>query len=265
MAPKKTSPGSPRKSKSPKSVDRSRASTSKSQTSSIESEPEALTAYMQLPKHVEQDFTGILGPKKADQKRGESVSAFLTEHAPEDRLKDGLLDNLKHRVFFLDNVESRKKRYNLKRSRRQKLTSKEKKKLKLFQIPKEQKYESFIPLFYLWKDYMKDVIGFDKIKATNHSESQQKLLKADYHGAMVTVTQSKTPSLIGQTGIIIQETKNVFKLVSRDDKLKIIPKQNSVFTMEIEGHVISIQGNQFCYTSAERVHRKFKFKPLTDF
>ncbi len=245
---------------------KSEAATSKSHISSIQSEPETLTAYSELPKQVEQGFTAILEPKKTDKKRGELVNAFLTEHAPEGRLKDGLLDTLKNRVFFLDNVDShKKKRYNLKRSRRHKLTSKEKKKLKLFQIPKEQKYESFVPLYYLWKDYMKDVIGFDKIKSTNHSESQQKLLKADYHGAMVTVTQSKTPSLIGQTGIIIQETKNVFKLVTRDDKLKMIPKQNSVFTMEIEGHVISIQGNQFCYTPAERVHRKFKFKPLTDF
>ena len=65
-----------------------------------------------------------------------------------------------------------------------------------------------------------------------------KLLKADFHGSIITglcsllplfypystlqfsVRQSKNPCLLGVSGIVIHETENAFKVVTKYDKLK---------------------------------------------
>ena len=76
---------------------------------------------------------------------------------------------------------------------------------------------------------------------TQAASMQAKLIKADFNGAMITgrnlalsfvyfvglttclglsVKQSKNPSLVGLTGIVILETENAFKIVTRADQLK---------------------------------------------
>ncbi|KAJ2916065.1 hypothetical protein MD484_g4326, partial [Candolleomyces efflorescens] len=89
-----------------------------------------------------------------------------------------------------------------------------------------------------------------------------KLLKADFHGCILTVKQSKNACLVGLTGILIHETENGFKIVTRESKVKrtyvcrfyhpsirsfvlsiiyllfdlghvVIPKQNSIFTFAV--------------------------------
>ena len=52
------------------------------------------------------------------------------------------------------------------------------------------------------------------------SEGHARLLKADYDGCLVTVKKSRNPSLVGQSGIVLMETKNTFKIITRDDKVK---------------------------------------------
>lgn len=47
-----------------------------------------------------------------------------------------------------------------------------------------------------------------------------KVLKADYHGCYLTVSKSKCPSYVGTTGIVLMETKNIFKIITKDDKFK---------------------------------------------
>ena len=47
-----------------------------------------------------------------------------------------------------------------------------------------------------------------------------KLLKADFHGAIITVSQSRCPSYVGQTGILLQEMKTCFRIVTKADKVK---------------------------------------------
>ena len=43
------------------------------------------------------------------------------------------------------------------------------------------------------------------------------LSKADFHGAEVRVVRSKCSSLVGQTGIVIFDTRNTFKIISKDN------------------------------------------------
>ena len=102
--------------------------------------------------------------------------------------------------------------------------------------------------------------------------------------------------LVGASGIVMQETENTFKVVSRQDKLKgayvfesslarsltcfaVLPKQGSVFvfavplyhtstaigsdqhTTVLDGHVkFELYGNQFCFRAADRAGQKFKHK-----
>lgn len=49
---------------------------------------------------------------------------------------------------------------------------------------------------------------------------EEVLLRCDYHGCKVRVSQSKCPSYVGLSGIIAQDTRDVFKIITKEDKLK---------------------------------------------
>ncbi len=48
----------------------------------------------------------------------------------------------------------------------------------------------------------------------------QKVVKADYHGSILRVWRSKCPSYVGSEGIVVQETQNTVRLVTKEDKIK---------------------------------------------
>ena len=54
----------------------------------------------------------------------------------------------------------------------------------------------------------------------NLSVAAQKLMKADLHGCPASVRKSKCPSYVGTSGIIIQETRNMFVMVTPSDEIK---------------------------------------------
>lgn len=62
------------------------------------------------------------------------------------------------------------------------------------------------------------LVGFGSPKAMNGA--RERVSKADYHGSLMTVTKSKSPSMVGITGIMIKETKFTFNIITKDDKLK---------------------------------------------
>uniref|UniRef100_A0A8C6V314 Ribonuclease P protein subunit p29 n=1 Tax=Neogobius melanostomus TaxID=47308 RepID=A0A8C6V314_9GOBI len=113
------------------------------------------------------------------------------------------------------------------------------------------RYELFVPLHELWKQYIIDLCNGLQ-PTTNPQLVQSKLLKADFHGAMIKVVRSKYASYVGLTGILIQEFKHVFKVITQKNELKVIPKRNSVFEIEVNGFVF------------ERSAKKFKSKGTID-
>lgn len=162
-----------------------------------------------------------------------------------------------------------------------------------------QKFDLFLPLHQLWMGYMSELLGLSPPSSVpvgeampNASSMHPKLVKADFHGSLLTVRQSKNPCIVGLTGIVIHETENAFKIITRKDQLKLIPKQNSIFTLAVplystllqtqfepveavssalsgqrSGTVLDaphiafdLYGNQFCFRSADRAGRKFKAK-----
>ena len=50
-------------------------------------------------------------------------------------------------------------------------------------------------------------------------DMEQRLLHADYHGAMLTVSRAADARWAGRAGIVAKVTANTFQLVSADDRL----------------------------------------------
>ncbi|KAH7929228.1 RNase P/MRP, p29 subunit [Leucogyrophana mollusca] len=166
-----------------------------------------------------------------------------------------------------------------------------------------EKFDSFVPLHQLWMGYMSELLGlsFSPLDALPGSEAMPnaagmhaKLVKADFHGSIITVRRSKNPCLVGLSGIVIHETENAFKVVTKKDLLKLIPKANSIFALAVPLHStlspssqssvvaansrdvlgnndmttvldrphieFDLYGNQFRFRSADRAGRKFKAK-----
>ncbi|XP_047568471.1 ribonuclease P protein subunit p29-like isoform X2 [Lutra lutra] len=127
-------------------------------------------------------------------------------------------DQLQRKAVVLEYVTRRKHKEKRKKSKG--LSARQRRKLHLFDIkPEQQRYSLFLPLHELWKQYIRDLCGGLKPDTQPHM-IQTKLLKADLQGALVSVTKSKCPSYVGVTGILLQETKHVLKILTKEDHLK---------------------------------------------
>ncbi|KAF9511196.1 hypothetical protein BS47DRAFT_1347078 [Hydnum rufescens UP504] len=202
------------------------------------------------------------------------------------------------RQILLENPakESKLKKERTARRARQKLDGKRKEAGIISR--KEQSalaYDAFMPIHHMWCSYMAELMnlqtkpsetgnpGPSRIshRMPNAATMHAKLVKADFHGCIIKVQQSRNPSLVGCCGIIIHETENTFKIVTEKNSLKVIPKENSIFTFSIPlyGPIphphptphaspltneaciqFELYGNQFRFRSADRATRKFKPK-----
>lgn len=203
-----------------------------------------------------------MGLQSQDGRDAEAfTNAFLKNSVP-GLSKEAVKQFMDRKAVVLE--FSRKKKEKRRKKRSKGLNAKERRELKVFQLkPEHQRYELFLPLHELWKQYVRDLCNGLK-PDSNPQTIQQKLLKADFHGAIITVSRSKCPSYVGTTGILVQEMKHVFKIVTKEDKLKVIPKRNSVFAVEIDGFVSHIYGSKFQLRSSERSAKKFKAKGTID-
>ncbi|KAK2183451.1 hypothetical protein NP493_312g07000 [Ridgeia piscesae] len=202
-------------------------------------------------------------PKKKSVDR--LIGQFLQKRLDKKRQNEGIAENLKFCVEPLEVSGKKRKKFQLTRAKRKTLTARERRELKLFEIPPEQqRYDMYTPLHELWDNYICDLLKLDKATERSNPTLEERLLKADYHGSIITVTRAKCPSLVGASGIVLQETKNTLKIITKDDRLKTIPKQNTVFTIDIAGHVITIYGNNFRYKTTDRSSRRFRTRHTID-
>ncbi|OAX39437.1 hypothetical protein K503DRAFT_813155 [Rhizopogon vinicolor AM-OR11-026] len=167
-----------------------------------------------------------------------------------------------------------------------------------------EKFDLFLPLHQLWMRYMSELLELSPTASVPTTETMPsassmhaKLVKADFHGSILTgfvnsKSVSKNSCLVSLFGIVIHETENAFKVITRTDRLKLIPKQNSIFTLAVplystlpqtqfeptqavssalsgqcSGAVLDVPhitfdlyGNQFYSRPAGRAGRKFKAK-----
>ncbi|EFA81896.1 RNase P protein subunit [Heterostelium album PN500] len=123
----------------------------------------------------------------------------------DDQNKQQSIDNQKK-------VEEKEKKAKKKSSQ---LNSRKKRDTKFFDIaPENCIYDHYLPLNELWRQYINDVLG-----SLQGALILPKLIKADLHGAVLQVSRSVCPSLIGQIGIVIQETENTFKIITKENKV----------------------------------------------
>ncbi|XP_078215685.1 ribonuclease P protein subunit p29 isoform X2 [Callithrix jacchus] len=156
------------------------------------------------------------------------VRAFLKRSTPRMNPK-AREDQLQRKAVILEYF-IRHKRKEKKKKKAKGLSARQRRELRLFDIkPEQQRYSLFLPLHELWKQYIRDLCNGLK-PDTQPQMIQAKLLKADLHGAIISV----------------------------------IPKLNSVFTVEIDGFISYIYGSKFQLRSSERSAKKFKAKGTID-
>lgn len=213
---------------------------------------------------IPQDLAKDLDIEPQTKSKAEIFTQMFLKNSIQQHTRHDLKSMLSHKAVILGYSRPKKDKPRRNSKKAKGLNAQQKRAIKLFQIkPEHQRYELFLPLHELWRQYITDLCN--GLKPTSSPQFvQQKLLKADIHGAIITVVRSKCPSYVGTTGILVQEFKHVFKIITKEDKLKVIPKRNSVFAVEINGFISHIYGSKFEQRASERSAKKFKVRGTID-
>ncbi|XP_075907843.1 ribonuclease P protein subunit p29 [Nelusetta ayraudi] len=216
-----------------------------------------------LQEQIPSNATKILGVKGYSNSKAEAFTQTFLKRSLEHQSKFDLKD-LSHRALILEYPRHKRDASASKHKKAKGLNAQQKRKNNIYQIkPEHQRYETFLPLHELWKQYVTDLCC-GMTSSSSPQFVQQKLLKADFHGAVITVFRSKCPSYVGTTGILVQEFKHVFKIITKENRLKVIPKRNSVFAVEINGFTIYLYGSRLEQRASERSAKKFKVRGTID-
>ncbi|KAL1712905.1 Rof/RNase P-like protein [Schizophyllum commune] len=267
-----------------------------------------LDVYRELPV--------IKGQKLKISSKTPYTPSYVKSNLSGDNDPDAIYnDRVYGRTLMLENpartsrlVQERKAREQKHRELRLKKTAignvmsrKETRAYGLWELTKEHsRFELFLPLHHLWMGYMSELMELTQPNNDKRAEDSMpgsagmhaKLVKADLHGSILTVKQSKNADLVGLGGIVILETENAFRVVTRKNKVKLIPKENAIFSLALPlfstlppAHTaetmytvsaevdqpartvldspyieFELYGNQFRFRSADRATRKFKNK-----
>ncbi|KAI6189487.1 Ribonuclease P protein subunit p29 [Aphelenchoides bicaudatus] len=122
----------------------------------------------------------------------------------------------------------------------------------------ELKYKDLLDLYKLWCGYFQEIADMFKDKM------DVRILKADYHGCLLRVTHATNPSQIGLYGIVAHESKHTFQLVTRQDRVIIIPKEGTTFQFVLNERVYTLFGDAMKQRSHLR-GRKSKQRPTLPF
>mgnify|MGYP002627385698 FL=1 len=157
------------------------------------------------------------------------------------------------KMYLLDKYINKSNKQNKKKQTKLNYTHKMIKNLKKEKI----EYDSLLTMNQLWQDYITELLN----NSNNEETILGKMLKADFHGAILTVVNSTNKNNIGISGIVLFESRRTFNLLNKKNEVKTILKNGCVFETEIKnnGMKIRIYGDNFIYKSAERT--KIKFKP----
>lgn len=111
-------------------------------------------------------------------------------------------------------------------------------------------WASCLSLNNLWKEYATSSVFAPSAAST--SQIAQRLYRADLHGAMIKVTCSPNPTLVGLSGIVIQELTHVFRLITPASKIKTVPKRDTIFELQHGTYLVHLAGSGFQVRPAMR-------------
>ena len=83
-----------------------------------------------------------------------------------------------------------------------------------------------MPLHTLWTNYISELLK-------NCQDCEARLLAADFHGCILTVSQAANPIHAGLTGVVIKDSSQSFTVVTDADRTYHVPKHKSVFCFNI--------------------------------
>ncbi|KAI0131787.1 Rof/RNase P-like protein [Xylariales sp. AK1849] len=210
-------------------------------------------------------------------------------HSP-DSVSRIFSDKIQHRPLFLrpnsppPSAHARETRRKARQDKEKRakalkpkpLSSRQRRKLGLHDVPKEgQKYDIFEPLNRLWIGYVREILGSQIY--TGGEGAAAILSAADYHGAEMEVARSRCPSRVGLRGIVIKDSRFAFDIITKKNKVKIVPKEGTTFRIRVppetkitgdatddhekEGKAkfaFEILGDQFQFRPADRANKKFR-------
>uniref|UniRef100_A0AC35U0F7 Ribonuclease P protein subunit p29 n=1 Tax=Rhabditophanes sp. KR3021 TaxID=114890 RepID=A0AC35U0F7_9BILA len=107
----------------------------------------------------------------------------------------------------------------------------------------ELTYQLFSEMYKMWLEYFNNVMQDGKISA------DERLLKLDYHGCLLLVSHAANMSMVGVYGFVVHESRQTFQLIGPDNRLKLIPKKDSVFQFVFNNKVYVVFGSSLQHKS----------------
>lgn len=128
------------------------------------------------------------------------------------------------------------------------------------------KYETFKKLNKVWNEYITTLLSKDDpVNPAHNASICSKLTKAELSGAHITVANSKNPTMIGLTGIVVRESQRCLFVINQENEVKNFLKAGSVFEVKLPekthgGYAVRIWGDNIIYVGSERTKVRFKEK-----
>lgn len=245
---------------------------------------EFLTKSSESQKDEKMDAT-ILSCENREKFLGGMLSEYL--NSEKIREKESLVEKLKYRHHQLELASKQMKKEKKKRedalalaagetstnqkpnplNKRLVLSSKIRKKLKMYQLNKNESldYSKYEQMNKLWHSYATSCLMSCFGSENNNNLTEESVLNClkqlDYHGCHLTVVKSPSKSLIGLHGLVLQDKKNVFYLLTSENKVKIAPKLGSLFEFELMGFCkMTLVGSNICHRPEMRSTKHAKIK-----
>uniref|UniRef100_A0A0K0ECH6 Ribonuclease P protein subunit p29 n=1 Tax=Strongyloides stercoralis TaxID=6248 RepID=A0A0K0ECH6_STRER len=98
-------------------------------------------------------------------------------------------------------------------------------------------YSMFLPIYKMWLEYFNNVICGGTCKI------DERLLKIDYHGCLLLVSHANNKCNVGVNGFVVHESRQTFQLITKENKIKTIPKKDTVFQFVVNNKVYILFGN----------------------
>ncbi|XP_012527218.1 ribonuclease P protein subunit p29 [Monomorium pharaonis] len=130
----------------------------------------------------------------------------------------------------------------------------------------QMKYSDLLPLNHLWLQYMREMLGIESFTSIpknpgspNWESLNLQLIKADFHGAKISIDGSRCPSLVGVMGIVIQDTQNTFRICGMDNVIRTIPKNVVKINVHLDdGITLKAFGKELSVKPEKRAKKKIK-------
>jgi len=221
------------------------------------------------------DLLSNVAEKSCDKLRGrENLKNLLETRLPPGDRKE--IDGEFKKTLVLGYQKPKLGKNKGRRKSRKSLTAKEKRALGLYRLPKKGlQYSKFVSLHSLWSGYMQELLDIEPLERggwspnlneeTRQLQLQMRVCRADLTGALLTVSSAACSSHRAVQGIVLMETKNTLQVISRDNRLRLIPKAGSSFSFEMSGYSFTFPGSCIDSKPAERITKKLKNKFPCDF